>query len=184
MEGTFKRRRFPTPYRNVRQRTVLPDATDLGRLDTTDAVAPRLKGTPRAVQTWICLKQLPATTCGRVWRVRAEDLRRFGQPTGTQEWGEMSEFFTEPVVEGLIFFLVSTVPIWTLIWWVNRRDRRRAAESNRRWALQDQLWEMERQIWDEQRSDEERERQRQAQERIKEVKREARRRLGVSEDDV
>ena len=43
---------------------------------------------------------------------------------------------------------------------------------------------MERQIWDEQRSDEERERQRQAQERIKEVKREARRRLGVSEDDV
>jgi hypothetical protein len=38
------------PRGNVRQRTVLPDATDIGMLDTTDAVAPLLKVTTQAVQ--------------------------------------------------------------------------------------------------------------------------------------
>ena len=41
----------------------------------------------------------------------------------------MREFFTEPVVTGLIFFLVVTVPFWNVMWWLYRRDRRRAAES-------------------------------------------------------
>ena len=95
----------------------------------------------------------------------------------------MIEFLTQPIPAALIVFLVGTVPMWTLMWWLSRRDRRRAAESMRRWDLQKQLWEMERQIWEEQRSDEERERARQAQARVAEVKREARRRLGLPKEE-
>jgi hypothetical protein len=94
----------------------------------------------------------------------------------------MIEFFTQPIPAGVTLFLALTVPFWTAFWWLSRRDRRRAAESKRRWDLQTQLWEMERQSWDEQHSDEERERARQAEARAAEVKREARRRLGLPEE--
>jgi hypothetical protein len=60
----------------------------------------------------------------------------------------MIEFLTAPIVAALIAFLVANVPIWTLMWWFSRRDRRRAAEATRYWELQQQLWEMERQIWE------------------------------------
>jgi hypothetical protein len=95
----------------------------------------------------------------------------------------MIEFLTQPIPAALTFFLVANVPIWTLMWWFSRRDRRRAAEDKRHWELQQQLWEMERRIWDEQRSDEERERERQAQARVADVKCEARRRLGLPEEE-
>jgi hypothetical protein len=95
----------------------------------------------------------------------------------------MIEFLTQPIPAGVTFFLVANVPIWTLLWWYFRRDRRLAAEYKRHWELQQQLWEMERRIWDEQRSDEELERERQAQARVAEVRREARRRLGLPEEE-
>jgi hypothetical protein len=73
--------------------------------------------------------------------------------------------------------------LMAVLWWLGRRDRRRDAAAQRRLELQDQVWAMERQIWDEQLSDEERERTRQAQARAAEVRREARRRLGLPEAD-
>jgi hypothetical protein len=95
----------------------------------------------------------------------------------------MIEFFTQPIPAGVTLFLALTVPFWTAFWWLSRRDRRRDAESMRHWELQQQLWQMERQIWDEQRSDEAREQARQAQARAAEVTREARRRLGLPEEE-
>jgi cbb3-type cytochrome oxidase subunit 3 len=72
--------------------------------------------------------------------------------------------------------LVAFALLLGVVWWLNRRDRRWAAEAQRRWELQDQVWAMERQIWDEQLSDEEREWRRQYREQQAEVRREARRR--------
>ena len=42
-------------------------------------VAELLKVTPRAVQEWIRTKKLPAMRYGRVLRIRAEDLAKFGR---------------------------------------------------------------------------------------------------------
>jgi excisionase family DNA binding protein len=63
----------------AKKRTVLPEATPIGVLYTTDEVAQLLKVTPRAVQKWVREGKLPAVKYGRALRIRAEDLQRFGQ---------------------------------------------------------------------------------------------------------
>ena len=58
---------------------ILPEATEIGRVYTTQEVAELLKVTPRTVQDWIRSGKLPAMRYGRVLRIRAEDLAKFGQ---------------------------------------------------------------------------------------------------------
>jgi hypothetical protein len=84
--------------------------------------------------------------------------------------------------------------LWLPEWWLNRRAqrdwdrgeperRRRWAEEDRRQALQQQPRELEEQIREEQLSDAEREWRRQYREREAEIRREARRRLGLPEKE-
>jgi len=63
--------------------TMLPEATEIGRVYTTQEVAELLKVTVRTVQDWIKRGKLPATRYGRVLRIRADDLARFGKAVGT-----------------------------------------------------------------------------------------------------
>ena len=58
---------------------ILPEATEIGRVYTTQEVAELLKVTPRTVQDWIKSGKLPAMRYGRVLRIRAEDLAKFGR---------------------------------------------------------------------------------------------------------
>lgn len=58
---------------------ILPETTEVGRVYTTQEVAELLKVTPRTVQEWIRTGKLPAMRYGRVLRIRAEDLAKFGQ---------------------------------------------------------------------------------------------------------
>jgi len=80
-------------------------------------------------------------------------------------------------------------------WWLTRRDQRRWdrgeaerrrqwAEEDRRQALQQQLRELEQQIREEQWSDEERAWHQASRARQAEIHREARRRLGLPEEDA
>jgi hypothetical protein len=69
-----------------------------------------------------------------------------------------------------------SVATWVAIWVVNRRDRRR-------WEVQEQLREMEQAIWEEGLPDEQREWLRRYGEEQAEIKREARRRLGLPEEE-
>jgi excisionase family DNA binding protein len=62
--------------------TILPEATEIGRVYTTQEVAELLKVTPRTVQEWIRTGKLPAMRYGRVLRIRAEDLAKFGEAIG------------------------------------------------------------------------------------------------------
>jgi hypothetical protein len=106
----------------------------------------------------------------------------------------MREFLTQPIPAAVTIFLVINVPLQTMLWWFSRRERRASEERirrwrqedaawQRRWDLQRQVWEMERQIWDAQRSPEEIEWDRRAQARAAAVRREARRRLGLPEEE-
>lgn len=61
---------------------ILPEATEVGRVYTTLEVAELLKVTQRTVQDWIRSEKLPAMRYGRVLRIRAEDLAKFGQAIG------------------------------------------------------------------------------------------------------
>jgi excisionase family DNA binding protein len=61
---------------------ILPEATEIGRVYTTQEVAELLKVTPRTVQDWIRSGKLPAMRYGRVLRIRADDLAKFGQALG------------------------------------------------------------------------------------------------------
>jgi len=74
-----------------------------------------------------------------------------------------------------------------LAWWLNRREQRRwqqqNAERQRQWALQRQLCELEDQIREERLSEEEREWRRRYREERAEIKREARRRLGLPDEE-
>jgi excisionase family DNA binding protein len=70
------------PRGKVKKRTILPEATAIGVLYTTDEVAQLLKVTPRAVQKWIRERKLPAIRYGRVYRVKRADLEKFGVETG------------------------------------------------------------------------------------------------------
>jgi hypothetical protein len=71
--------------------------------------------------------------------------------------------------------------------WLNRRERRhwlqQEAERQRKWALQRQLWELEDQIREERLSEEERKWRRRYREERVEIKAEARRRLGLPEEE-
>ena len=61
---------------------ILPEATEIGRVYTPQEVAELLKVNPRTVQEWIRTGKLPAMRYGRVYRIRAEDLAKFGQVAG------------------------------------------------------------------------------------------------------
>jgi excisionase family DNA binding protein len=58
-----------------------PDTSPVGALYTPAEVARLLKVTPRTVQAWIRAGRLPARRYGRLYRVRAADLARFGRET-------------------------------------------------------------------------------------------------------
>jgi excisionase family DNA binding protein len=73
------------PQGKAKRPTLLAEATPVGVLYTTDEVAQLLKVAPRTVQDWIRKGQLPAVKYGRIYRVRAEDLQRFGRETGRKE---------------------------------------------------------------------------------------------------
>jgi len=63
----------------AKKTTMLPEATEIGRVYTTQEVAQLLKVTVRTVQDWIKTGKLPATRYGRVLRIRADDLAKFGK---------------------------------------------------------------------------------------------------------
>ena len=63
------------------QPAMLPEATEIGRVYTTHEVAALLKVSYRTIQEWIRTGKLPAVRYGRLFRIRAEDLARFGQET-------------------------------------------------------------------------------------------------------
>jgi hypothetical protein len=90
----------------------------------------------------------------------------------------MIEFLTHPVTLGVAIWLVITMPMWALLWWSHRRFK----TDRRRWEVQRQVWDMEQQIMDEQLPYEVRQSQRRARQRAAEVRREARRRLGLPDD--
>jgi hypothetical protein len=101
----------------------------------------------------------------------------------------MLEFLNSPL--GIVLgFLAGALPVlivfgW-LAWWLNRRDRRRMEQRSdahrREMELQHQLWDMQDQIREENLPEDEREWRRQYRQREAEVKREARRRLGLPEE--
>jgi excisionase family DNA binding protein len=64
---------------------ILPEATEIGRVYTPQQIAELLQVTPRTVQEWIRSGKLSAMRYGRVFRVRADDLAKFGQAVGRRE---------------------------------------------------------------------------------------------------
>jgi len=66
--------------------------------------------------------------------------------------------------------------IWLVIWWLRRRDRRR-------WELQQQIWDMEQQIREETLPDWQREAIQESRQQQADIAREARRRLGLPEEE-
>jgi C4-dicarboxylate-specific signal transduction histidine kinase len=68
------------------------------------------------------------------------------------------------------------IVLWIVMWWLDRRDRRR-------WELQAQLREMEQAIYEETLPEHQREWRRQHREEQAEITREARRRLGLPEEE-
>jgi excisionase family DNA binding protein len=73
------------PRGKVRKRTLAPEMTPIGVLYTTEEVAELLKVTRRAVQKWIRQRKLPAVQYGKIYRVKLEDLQRFGKETGMRD---------------------------------------------------------------------------------------------------
>jgi ABC-type transport system involved in cytochrome bd biosynthesis fused ATPase/permease subunit len=91
----------------------------------------------------------------------------------------MSGFLHSPVgvVLGMILgAVVGIAPCLVVLWWLNRRDQGR-------WELREQLREMERAIREEAMSEEEREWCRQYRARQAAIQQEARRRLGLPEEE-
>jgi hypothetical protein len=99
------------------------------------------------------------------------------------------------VIAGLA---VGMLPACAVLWWFGHRAHRqivqaaaarhrrwqaKQAERRRQWALQQQVREMEQQIREEAMSEEERHWHRQWRQRQAEITREARRRLGLPEED-
>jgi len=66
--------------------------------------------------------------------------------------------------------------IWLVIWWLRRRDRRR-------WELQQQIWDMEQQMREETLPDWQREAIQESRQQQADIAREARRRLGLPEEE-
>jgi hypothetical protein len=83
--------------------------------------------------------------------------------------------------------LVVYAVVIPLGWWLDRRERRRwqqqNAERQRQWALQRQLCELEDQIREERLSEAAREWRRRYREERAEIKREARRRMGLPDEE-
>ena len=77
---------------------------------------------------------------------------------------------------GAAIVLGCLVPTLAVVWWLNRRDRRRR-------EVQEQLREMEQQIWRESLPDWQREALEEADRQQVEIRHEARRRLGLSEEE-
>jgi excisionase family DNA binding protein len=71
-----------------------PDTSPVGALYTPAEVAALLKVTPRTVQAWIRAGRLPARRYGRLYRVRAADLARFGRETSVETSGAGTEAST------------------------------------------------------------------------------------------
>jgi type II secretory pathway pseudopilin PulG len=72
--------------------------------------------------------------------------------------------------------LAFLVPVLAVVWWLNRRDRRQR-------EVQAQIWDLERQIREEAMSEEERHLHRQWRQQQADIAREARRRLGLPEEE-
>jgi hypothetical protein len=99
----------------------------------------------------------------------------------------MAEFWNSPL--GVVLgFAAGSVPIWILGWFLSYRDgrywQRRVAEDKRRWELERQVWRMEQQILEEQLPEEAREARRRSRARAADIRREARRRLGLPEEEA
>jgi hypothetical protein len=93
---------------------------------------------------------------------------------------------------GVAWVLLLTFGLWWLLdrlaaWWDHHRGRRTPAEDIAYWnnkaALQRQIWQMEAQIREEQLPEEEQARRREARAHEAEIHREARRRLGLPEEE-
>jgi hypothetical protein len=84
--------------------------------------------------------------------------------------------FPLAIVLVCIVGMLSAVVVWELMGWLNRRDQRR-------WEVREQLREMEQAIREEAMPEEERERQRRYRQEQAEVTREARRRLGLPDEE-
>ena len=80
------------------------------------------------------------------------------------------------LASGVAIVLVFVGPYLAATWWLRRRDQRRL-------DVQAQLREMEQAIWEEQLSDEERARRRQYRAQQVAIHQEARRRLGLPEEE-
>jgi len=63
--------------RAKRKQVILPEATPVGVLYTTDEVAQLMKTTRRTVQRWIREEKLKAVEVGGQYRVRQEALLAF-----------------------------------------------------------------------------------------------------------
>jgi hypothetical protein len=105
----------------------------------------------------------------------------------SDEW----RVFLNSPLGAVVGFAAGSLVVYAVVillwWWLNRRDRRRwqqqEAERQRQWALQRQVCELEDQIREERLSEEEREWRRRYREEQADVKREARRRLGLPEEE-
>jgi hypothetical protein len=84
--------------------------------------------------------------------------------------------FPLAIVLVCIVGMLSAVGVWELMGWLNRRDRRR-------WEVQEQLREMEQAIWRDTLPDELREQMEAADRKRAAIRGEARRRLGLPEEE-
>jgi len=87
----------------------------------------------------------------------------------------MSDCLNSPL-GAIVGVLAGTLPVWLVIWWLNRRARRR-------WEVQQQQRDLEQQIWEESLPDWQREAIQAQRQRQVEITREARRRLGLPEEE-
>jgi hypothetical protein len=80
------------------------------------------------------------------------------------------------LAQGVGLGVVLMLPCAMIMWWVTRRDRRR-------WEMRDQLRDMELAIWEESLPDWQREVIQEQRQQQAEIRREARRRLGLPEEE-
>jgi hypothetical protein len=87
----------------------------------------------------------------------------------------MSDVFNSPL-SAIVGVLAVTLPVCLLFWWLHRRDERR-------WAVREQVRAMEQQIWLETLPDWQREAILESRQQQVEIHQEARRRLGLPEEE-
>jgi excisionase family DNA binding protein len=71
--------------RKQKREDLVPEATVVGKLYTTDQVAQLFQTSRRTVQYWIHIGQLEAIRIGREWRVEAEALQKLKEAGRTQQ---------------------------------------------------------------------------------------------------